>query len=167
VLTERPAVDLMRLHELLDLAESPMLATLEARLDALVQAHLALCRRAEARARLTDRDRLLAGLDEDPCDLLLMLHECALDAGEEAEAKGWGWLHARRRWPARYGGGWGWTVRGVSGVDYPHTLPPSLGRKAHAGRGTFPSCRAALEAVVGVIARDEWSLDAKEDAHAP
>jgi hypothetical protein len=162
VLVERPAVDLTRLHELLDQAEAPLLPTVEARLDALVQAHLALCRQAEARARDTDRDRLLARLDEDPCDLLLMLHECALDAGDEAEAKAWGWLYAQRRWPARYAGGWGWTVWGGGTPRFQHALPPGLACKRHLGSGTFPSCRAALEAVVGVIARGDWSLDTKE-----
>jgi hypothetical protein len=148
-------------HTVLDNAGVPMGDLVER-----VRSLAALCREledaAEAQRKRTDRERLLEALDGDPSELLLLLHDAALDRGPEGEgeARGWGWLAAHHRWPGRNTHrGWFWWKGLAKLPAYCHYLPERL-LDAMSGHERaevwYPTARAALEAVAGVIARGEW-----------
>lgn len=133
-------------------------------------------------ARQTDRERLMASLNDDRCETLMLLHECCLDEGLLDQAKGWGWLWCHRRWPVRLQTGvWHWTVACVQpGSTHQlqllalaeHCLPTGLFRAIHVAnaeaidRGRplpgWTSARAALKAVVDTIASGAWTGSAPE-----
>lgn len=152
---------LLALHDLLDQAGIPLAGPgsshhgLVERVQMLVEERDRLQGLLTDRARQTDYDALLASLDEDRGEVLMLLADACLDSGREQDAKGWGWLHMTNRWPVRVGKSWGWVFCADSLVPLPdrpaHVLPRSL--LHHFGDNPdmvykFSTCRAALEAVM-------------------
>jgi 5-methylcytosine-specific restriction endonuclease McrA len=126
---------------------------------------------AELAERTTRRplDTLLASLDERREDTLRLIADACLDEADKAEyydrpvttaqlraeAKGWGWLAAHHKWPAREKHGrWFWECYTAADDTASHELSGQQPAKANAH--DFPSPRAALEWVVHLIATGEW-----------
>ena len=111
-----------------------------------------------ARTR-TDREALVASLDEDRWQTLGVLADCCIDAGLHDEARGWGWLAAAKKWPVWSGHHWTW----LDAPGHPHlrdfgcVLPIGLCRAA-SGRERlyFKTQGEALWAVVDAIASGRW-----------
>lgn len=156
--------------ELLGGADVPGNTILE-QVSALIADRNRLAREVEQRRRQTDRDTLLASLDDRREDTLKLLSDACLDLADScddhgdavgadllrAEAKGWGWLGAARKWPTQLkSGDWLWDRPSSSEgpaifsdqlIITADLLPPNR---------HFATCRAALEWVVGLISRGEW-----------
>lgn len=147
-------LEITRLHEILDAAGASG-DTLSARVEDLVARHARLEERLAERARVTDYDRLLADLDTDRTLTLRLLADVCLDAGREAEAKGWGWLGMAGKWPV-YSSQRGWYWHGIGGPSrVGHRLPIPLFELLAPNH--FETPRAALQAVVTVIAQGKWT----------
>jgi hypothetical protein len=150
---------------ILDRAETPLThASALGRLLCLVDDYNALVR--EQRKERPDRERLMQMLDEDRDEVLMMLCDSCIDDGREAEAKGWGWLAANHKWPARMDSGWAWSeTSSWVHENLSYMLPDALadlvwqaerGPVATTKTPRWPTARAALEAVVDVIASGKW-----------
>lgn len=71
---------------------------------------------------MNDRERLLASLDEDRFQTLLLLSDACQDEGRELEALAWKWLARNRRWPAARVRGndevWVWGLASTGNFEY-------------------------------------------------
>jgi len=144
-------------------------STLLEQVQALVADRDQLAAQLKERQRATDRDGLLASLDLRREDTLLLLSDACLDLADDLEqvndvqtadllrkeAKGWGWLGLRRKWPTWNRSGWRW-FRVVSDPGEDDSDELETPRELRTGDHRFPSARAALEWVVGLIASGEW-----------
>ena len=144
-------------------------STLLEQVQALVADRDQLAAQLKERQRATDRDGLLASLDLRREDTLLLLSDACLDLADDLEqvndvqtadllrreAQGWGWLGFSKKWPTQLrGGDWIWDRP----EGDPHLFNDQLAIDARLlpANRRFPSARAALEWVVGLIARGEW-----------
>jgi hypothetical protein len=124
-------------------------------------------KKLEQRSKATDREHLLAMIDEDRNEVLLLLADDALDRGDEMRAKGWGWLAATHRWPHHkyQNRTWFWARSPMISLnDRPCNLPEHLMEYIVGAGGLgivqpFKTCRAAFEAVVEVIRRGWWNVE--------
>ncbi len=165
--------DALKLEELLDSANAPLGPTLE-RVRLLVEDYNRLIAGQQARDRFTDLDHLLLALYDDRDVLLMAIGDAMLEAGREAEAKGWLWLGMNKKWPTRSKEGWWWFEANPPSVQtesdrLPRKLrlamgyDPEITQPLETKRFCYPTARAALEAVVDAIATGAWSVD-KEKA---
>lgn len=99
---------------------------------------------------MTDRERLLAALDELPWQLLRELADEAEESGELWLAAGYRALAEGRHWPRRVprpnGANWWWSARDQLPGEAFHLLPHEL--KTNRG-GTLSECVATAAYVVG------------------
>ncbi len=161
------AAALMDCHKALDGAGVPGAhKTLEGRVLSLIAENERLTRLLEKQLKQTDRDRLLALLDEDRSEVLMMLADACVDEGRPKEAQGWGWLASGKKWPAWCRKGWLWYRSYDESIAHsaalPHRLWESCASVPAPYHGTdfkyFPTCSAALLAVVDVIRDGKWSV---------
>lgn len=156
---------------LMMLAEADVPATLPVveQVRCLVRQVTTLQAQLQEQSKRKPRNLLLASLDERREDVLLLLSDACLDEAAEAEergeydragqlrqeAKGWGWLGMSHKWPTQLQGQqWFWDRAEATSQDiFSDQLPMSSIMLPSSQR--FPSCRAALEWVVGLIA-DGW-----------
>ncbi len=160
-----PAVNVVRLHEILDGADIPVSWNLEERLKALVACYQTATSKLDAKVKQTSRQNLLEQLAEDRNEILLLLADACLDEpGREEEAKGWAWLGQHHKWPTKRRKGWYW-YQDASALPYSDsdTLPGNM-QMAIYGAGVevthperfYPTHVSALEAVVKVIASGKY-----------
>ncbi len=155
---------IMEFHALLDEAEMPCIGSVYERLRALVADYNHLVNESAVRCHLTNRERLLEALTEDRNLILQSLADACLEEGRDAEAKGWAWLAATRRWPGQVSsGGWLWGPRYPSDDVDPinHRLPYLLQtvidlEASRRGVPRYLTALLALQAVVAAIAEDRW-----------
>lgn len=171
------ATTFMALHELLDAADIRMGPVLEDRVKALIAERDRAVAQLAERSKQTDYARILALLDEDRNDIPHMLADAAADSPDETirkKAPGWMWLASGRKWPTERAKGWYWyegddgtprhqredsdrlpaRLRDILSAESESTLYPTT--------PMYASSRAALEAVVDVIAEGKWKPNAKE-----
>lgn len=152
----------LELLDILDTAAVPTAGSTVDRVRLLADENARLLAALEERRKVGDYGRLLAMLDEDRSEVLMLLADCCLDADppRPEEAKGWGWLATMKKWPTRCKSGWRWFIairedREAGNDELPTRLFTTFTPEEEEAH-FFPSAGAALRAVVDAIAAGKW-----------